>query len=715
MELFKIFGKIAIDNSEANSSLDETKDKAEGAASKLGSAVTKIGGATAKIGGAIAVGVGAAATGIGVLAKAAVGAYADYEQLVGGVETLFGAGGQSIEEYAASVGKTVDEVKDQYDKLIKAESNVMDHANEAYKTAGLSANEYMETVTSFSAALISSLGGDTVKAAEVADKAIVDMSDNANKMGSSMESIQNAYQGFAKQNYTMLDNLKLGYGGTKEEMQRLLDDAGKLTNQKFDLSSYADIVEAIHVVQENMGIAGTTSEEAATTIQGSVGMMKAAWQNFLTGMSDPEQDFGALVGNLVDSVVIAVDNIVPRIIETVPRLVEGLGQIVENLIPHIGPMIEKLLPSLLQGAVNLIAYLVQNLPSLIMSLGTALWNSLQSIFTEISSMLPAEAQGAFSAITDAFRGVWEFCLTVWDSIGKPIFDLLMDTVAITSEWFTENFGDIGTIVQDTFSGISAFWDEHLKPCFEAIGNFIKTVLAPVFETVFKNLILPIVSDTFKAIGNFWNNVLKPVFTGIIDFITGVFSGNWKKAFQGIVQVAKGILNGIVAIFKTPFEKAKSIVKNAINFIRSLFNFEWHLPQLKLPHFSINGSFSLNPPSVPSFGIEWYKKGGVMTDPTAFGFNPFSGKTMIGGEAGDEAIAPIETLKEYIREAVSENDVGVVKVITDGFEKLLVFLQQYIPEMTNMRLVLDSGALVGELAPGMDTALGKLADRDGRGG
>lgn len=224
-----------------------------------------------------------------------------------------------------------------------------------------------------------------------------------------------------------------------------------------------------------------------------------------------------------------------------------------------------------------------------------------------------------------------------------------------------------------------------------------------------------VNYLYKAIGNFWNNVLKPVFTGIIDFITGVFSGNWKKAFQGIVQVAKGILNGIVAIFKTPFEKAKSIVKNAINFIRSLFNFEWHLPQLKLPHFSINGSFSLNPPSVPSFGIEWYKKGGVMTDPTAFGFNPFSGKTMIGGEAGDEAIAPIETLKEYIREAVSENDVGVVKVITDGFEKLLVFLQQYIPEMTNMRLVLDSGALVGELAPGMDTALGKLADRDGRGG
>ncbi|WP_196304412.1 hypothetical protein, partial [Streptococcus pneumoniae] len=213
--------------------------------------------------------------------------YAEYEQLVGGIETLFGAGGKSLEEYAQSVGKSVDDVSSEYKRLINAQEDLLNKSKIEYKTAGLSANEYMETATSFSASLIQSVKGDTEKAAKLADQAIIDMSDNANKMGSSMESIQNAYQGFAKQNYTMLDNLKLGFGGTKEEMQRLLDEAGKISGVKYDISSFADITEAIHVMQVKMGIAGTTSKEAASTISGSLGMVKASWENFLTGMSDP--------------------------------------------------------------------------------------------------------------------------------------------------------------------------------------------------------------------------------------------------------------------------------------------------------------------------------------------------------------------------------------------------------------------------------------------
>ena len=236
-DLFTLLGKVAVDTQEANESLDDTVDKAEKSESKLSSIGEKIGNGLQKLAKAGAVVLAAtatvAATALVSLSTKAVRCYADYEQLVGGVETLFGAGGQSIEEYAESVGKSVDDVSDEYNNLMKAQDAVIDHANKAYETAGLSANAYMETVTSFSAALISSLDGDTVKAAEVADKAIVDMSDNINKMGSSMESIQNAYQGFAKQNYTMLDNLKLGYGGTKEEMQRLLDDAGKKLQPQF--------------------------------------------------------------------------------------------------------------------------------------------------------------------------------------------------------------------------------------------------------------------------------------------------------------------------------------------------------------------------------------------------------------------------------------------------------------------------------------------------
>lgn len=200
--------------------------------------------------------------------KQAIAGYADYEQLVGGVETLFKDSSGVVENYA----------------------------NNAYKTAGLSANQYMETVTSFSASLLQSLNGDTAKSAQVADKAITDMSDNANKMGTSMESIQNAYQGFAKQNYTMLDNLKLGYGGTKSEMERLIADANKLAKEQgkagdMTINSYADIVEAIHLVQDSMGITGTTAKEASTTIQGSVNSMKSAWDNLLVGVADDNADF----------------------------------------------------------------------------------------------------------------------------------------------------------------------------------------------------------------------------------------------------------------------------------------------------------------------------------------------------------------------------------------------------------------------------------------
>lgn len=293
----------------------------------LNKTIDKVGKAAFDAGKKVATGLGKTAVkGVKVLAKSAAAAgsafaglvglsvkgYADYEQLVGGVETLF---------------------KDSKDQLVK-------YANDAYKTAGLSANDYMETVTSFSASLLQSVGGDTNKAAQLANQAVIDMSDNANKMGTDMESIQFAYQGFAKQNYTMLDNLKLGYGGTKTEMERLLKDAQKISGQKFDLSSYADVVQAIHVIQENMGIAGTTSKEAATTIQGSFLSMKAAASNFMTGMADPSQDFDQLVGNLIDSVVTFAKNIIPRIKATIPRLAQGLISIGKEIAPYVQPMLE---------------------------------------------------------------------------------------------------------------------------------------------------------------------------------------------------------------------------------------------------------------------------------------------------------------------------------------------------------------------------------------
>src|SRR5574344_992703 len=266
MNLMDLFVKISVD--------DQASSQVETIGSKL-----KGGLATAAKVGAAAV--AAAGTAMVAIGKQAIEQYAEYEQLVGGVETLFK----------------------------QSSDTVMGYAENAYKTAGLSANEYMSTVTSFSASLLQSLNNDTAKSAEVADMAITDMSDNANKMGTDMSMIQSAYQGFAKQNYTMLDNLKLGYGGTKTEMERLLADASKLSGVEYNIDNLNDVYEAIHVVQTELGVTGTTAKEASTTIQGSVNSMKSAWTNLVTGIADDNADFDALITNFVDSIMTMADNI----------------------------------------------------------------------------------------------------------------------------------------------------------------------------------------------------------------------------------------------------------------------------------------------------------------------------------------------------------------------------------------------------------------------
>lgn len=323
----------------------------------------------AKIGGAA---LGAAATGVVALTKNAVEGFAEYEQLTGGVETLF---------------------KSSYD-------TVMGYAENAYKTAGLSANEYMETVTSFSASLLQSLGGDTEAAAQYADKAITDMSDNANKMGTDMSLIQNAYQGFAKQNYTMLDNLKLGYGGTQEEMQRLLADAQAISGIEYDISSYADVVEAIHVVQEEMGIAGTTAKEASATISGSFGAMKSAWENLVVGIATGDADLNGMIENLVTSATTFAGNIMP-VIETalvgVGSLVAGLGPIIAEQVPA---MIAAALPSLVQSGMQLLSALGSGILSQLPSLLSVALSIVVTLANDISQSLPQMIPAVVSVITE---------------------------------------------------------------------------------------------------------------------------------------------------------------------------------------------------------------------------------------------------------------------------------------------------------------------------
>ncbi len=343
--------------------LSDVATKATGAAFK---GLKKLSGITFK---AATAGLGVAVAGVGALVTSAVKSYADTEQLQGGVETLFGAGGQSIKEYAKSVNKSVGDVKKDYKSLMSAQKMVFKDANNAYKTAGLSANEYMETVTGFSASLVSSLKGDTKAAAKLSKTAVVDMADNANKMGTPVENIQNAYQGFAKQNYTMLDNLKLGYGGTKSEMERLIKDAAKL-DKSVDANSmsFSNIVKAIHAVQGNLGITGTTAKEASKTISGSLGALKSAWGNLQSALVSGGDNLDQCVDNLIDAAVTFSKNAFPAI----KKALGGVGRFVKEVVPEIvkqiPPLAADILPSLASTGARIVVgfgqSLIQNAPVL---------------------------------------------------------------------------------------------------------------------------------------------------------------------------------------------------------------------------------------------------------------------------------------------------------------------------------------------------------------
>ena len=506
--------------------------------------------------------------------------YAQYEQLTGGVETLF---------------KT-------------SSDTVMKYAENAYKTAGMSSNQYMETMTSFSASLIQSLGGDTAKAVEVGNMAITDMSDNANKMGTSMEMIQHAYQGFAKQNYTMLDNLKLGYGGTKEEMQRLLKDASKLSGIKYDISSYADVTEAIHVIQEEMGITGTTAKEAASTIEGSIGMMKGAWENLVVGMADENANMDVLIGNFVESTATAAKNLLPRISQTLA----GIGEVITGLAPVIAQalpqLVETVLPSLLTAGVSLITSLVQGVVSALPALYTALLEAVKLILVEVfgvSEQKAGEFAGAinsfFTSIKDGFVDLVESAQTdgtllnqVWEGL-KTAFEVVKDALTIAfgavkdafkwcaeqintdGTWLNETWKGIQDAVQGLFDFVSALFDAisfAFKWCVEQInteGTFLNAVWDGIKEyasviwegikTVISNAVT-IIQNVFKL----FTSILKGDWSAAWDAIKNIVSTAWdtiKTAISTATAVIKGVIDavweGIKAVTSSVWESIKSTV------------------------------------------------------------------------------------------------------------------------------------------------------------
>lgn len=424
------------------------------------SIVSQFGGAL-KSGLAVAAKAAAAATAAAAgaviaLTKSAVENYGEYEQLVGGVETLFKDSAGTVEEYA----------------------------NNAYKTAGLSANEYMETVTSFSASLLQSMGNDTQAAAEKADQAITDMSDNANKMGTDMQSIQNAYQGFAKQNYTMLDNLKLGYGGTKEEMQRLIDDAnalnaaqGNYTN--YTIESYADIVDAIHTVQTEMGITGTTALEASTTIEGSVSAMKAAWGNFVTGLSNDNANISELSAQLIENVGTVAENVLP-VVETVLKNIAQAVQedgpaMIKKFVSYAIEKLPEVISLGLQMVVSLVKGIAQNIPQIV----TSVLNMVATIVQTIWDALPDIIEVGKNIV----RGLWEGIKAMASWIGDKvsgfvggIVDGVKGVLGIHSP--SRVFAGIG---QNMALGLGQGFEKQMQSVTAGIQNAIPT---PTVDTVY---------------------------------------------------------------------------------------------------------------------------------------------------------------------------------------------------------------------------------------
>ncbi|HEM9602861.1 TPA: hypothetical protein VBN88_001211 [Streptococcus agalactiae] len=503
----------------------------------------------------------------------AVKAYADLEQAVGGVETLFKS----------------------------SSKEVISNAEKAYKTAGISSVKYMEQVTSFSASLLQGLGGDTAKAAKVADKAIIDMSDNANKMGTSIELIQNAYQGFAKGNFTMLDNLKLGFGGTKEEMQRLLEEAEKVTGIKYDINNLSDIIEAIHVIQTELGITGTTAKEAESTISGSFNQMLSSLNNLSAGLGDKNADIKKLMKELEQSTrtfVINVSNVLKTIWDNLPlepwqkwtiavvalagpvllifgKLTVGIG----NLITAFGTIGEAI--SSIIGWFGTLTAEGGALAGVFGSLGVG---PIIAIFAGIALAIGLvvlaikdlwdNSEAFRTAVTEIWASISTMLTNVWNSFLLPVFEAIKAIIlSIVDESLIPLYDSFKQSLEDIAIELSTFL-KIAEPFISTLADLFGKIIPPILEILGANfkctfaIISNVMTVAFKTISGIVKNLLK-VLGGIITFITGVFTGNWRKAWQGVVNMLGGIFGGIGVIMKGAINGVIGVINGAIGGINSL--------------------------------------------------------------------------------------------------------------------------------------------------
>ncbi len=561
MNVFELCASLKLDSAEYENGLKDSEAKTEAAGERIGAIASKIGDVlktAAVVGGAALT---AASAGVVSMVKTSVANFAEYEQTIGGVQKLYGNMGKSVEEYAQMNGKSVSEVRDEWQRLEDAQNTVLKNANQAYATAGMSANEYMSNATSFSAALINSLGGDTQKAAEVTDVAMRAISDNYNTFGGDMQNVTNAFQGFAKQNYTMLDNLKLGYGGTKEGMQQLIADANAYAaanGEAADLSidSFADIVQAIELVQEKQGIAGTTAREAATTIEGSLGMVKGAWSNLVTGLASGE-DISPLIDNVVNSATTAFNNLMPAIEQAltgVGELIQGIAPIISEKLPEIA---QTLIPELIETATTLIIAIAEALPGL----ASAIIDAIPLIFEQLAEI---DWLGYASQIVETFKSAFTDAFSAfegmdWSTVGTTLINGISNGLSEAMSVL----GEVGGFGLEILTGICDTINTNLPTLLSTGSSILQNVLQGLIEKLPELIVW-----AGTAVATLWDTFMQSATTFFetgTEFLRNLIEGIASK-LPDIVAAAFNVINQLLTTF---LENLPEILAMGANMLKEL--------------------------------------------------------------------------------------------------------------------------------------------------
>ena len=581
-----------------------------------------------KIKGALAASGIGAALGAGLAKSIKTGA--NLEQAIGGIETLF---------------------KDSADEMIK-------NADNAFKTAGISANQYMEQATSFSASLLQSLDGDTQKAAKAADQAIIDMSDNSNKMGTSIRDIQNAYQGFAKQNYTMLDNLKLGYGGTKTEMERLLADAEKISGQKYDINNLSDVYEAIHVIQQEMDITGTTSKEAASTLSGSFSSMKAAAENFLGDLALGRNVGPAMVDLAESAGTFLFDNLLPAIGRVFAYLPQAISALIQTGLPKFMASGSEMVMGLVSGIQTAGPQLAKRIPELVQQGMDAISQNLPNIMAKGRDMIVGLVQGITSNLPAFIDAV--------SNIASKIPDFLKQNQPKIA---AEGGKLIGQLAAGLIKNLPKIIVAVAKLGLTIISTILKNI--PVMLKTGKTLVFNFAKGLGGAALAAVKSAAKKIVTGLISPIStigGKIKGYVDKvkslmSFSGLASKVRGIWNSVKSAITGPIESAKNTVSRIIKKIKGFFPLGGGklFTGIKLPHFTVKGGkfpFGVaGKGSLPKWNVSWYRKAEdtpyLFTKPTAF-------ETRVAGEHSDEIMYGRRNLMNDISEAVKDKSSAVVQ-------------------------------------------------------